>query len=356
MEFQRTLVGERCVYTDCAILGAMSQQDQGLREKPRDLPSKGILPYVGLGVGVTLTIALYVIVSAIRALTNVETALIWSVGLLLNLCGSFLLGRRSQREVAEERATVLARSALRRVVSLRDALQRLQDLIEEERNVLAERANARDLRVNEMLEVSFALQGLKNLFSVVTEHIATAEDAIEDWKDVAPQEWEQIQQQMDLAARIEELEPQVQQAQSLAETIERSGEEQAERAVRAERRAEELSDEVKKLRDQLAELRRRSPVAISPATTTGPKIKRVDVPDDFPAVGSPLDAIGSVGASIFSGYSRCQLCNRSMGILDTPRQCVNCERSVCPRHVTSEEQDPDGPRCVECWKSETNSQ
>ena len=108
----------------------------------------------------------FVYLSTIRTLTNLENILFQFFVLGIGLTGSFIFGRRSASAAAREVIRPHARSAFRRLISLYKGLSRVAITIEgnEEDNVK-----------------------LKIIEAIVVDQMFTADDALEDWRDVIPE-------------------------------------------------------------------------------------------------------------------------------------------------------------------------
>ena len=90
------------------------------------------------------------------------------------LLGSFIFGKSSARDAAIEVIRPHARAAFRRVTALYNSLYRLSVKIEE-------------------LKRDGPDQRLDLIQALVHEHIATGQDAIEDWRDIVPEEVNEIE-------------------------------------------------------------------------------------------------------------------------------------------------------------------
>ena len=119
-----------------------------------------------------------------RALTSTEAALFQVVILILGLGGSALLGRAYEQQAAANMVKPHARSAFRRLLSLYSGLGRLQTSVQERRRSLASMTDPETSAVD-LTDVDAAL----NLIEMqVVEQIGTADDAMEDWRDLVPDE------------------------------------------------------------------------------------------------------------------------------------------------------------------------
>lgn len=122
--------------------------------------------------GVAMAIVM-VRTSADRALTPLEASLFQLLALGLSISGSFIAGRQSALRAAKDIIRPHARSAFRRVWSLYESLSRLAQQIQLFQD------NEPPLEAERMLDV---------LAAMVTEQLATGGDAIEDWRDIVPED------------------------------------------------------------------------------------------------------------------------------------------------------------------------
>ena len=114
-----------------------------------------------------------------RTLTGLESAL-WQIFVFASgLVGSFIFGRQSAREAAREVIKPHARSAFRRLLSLYYSLSRAATAIES--------AQVSDSQENYQV-------ALARLEEIVTEQMSTADDALEDWRDIVPEDVEELEQ------------------------------------------------------------------------------------------------------------------------------------------------------------------
>jgi hypothetical protein len=111
-----------------------------------------------------------VYIASERDLTSLENALLQAFSLALGLIGSFQFGKQSAKDAAKELIKPHARSAFRRLISLYESLSRVGYVIEET-------SDAYDSSIT-----------MGKLQAIVIEQLATADDAIEDWNDIVPEE------------------------------------------------------------------------------------------------------------------------------------------------------------------------
>jgi len=143
-----------------------------------------ILILASLGVAVTFSL-----VAAYRSLTALENVLLQVFSLGIGLIGSYVLGRESAREAAKALVKPHARSAFRRSLSLYRSLSRLALAIQS-----AQSTNDADPLRQAILE---------RLEGIVVEQIATADDALEDWRDIVPEDVEELRARLLTRDKVE---------------------------------------------------------------------------------------------------------------------------------------------------------
>jgi hypothetical protein len=116
----------------------------------------------------------FVVLASTRDLTALENTLLQVASLGLGLWGSYLMGKESAKDAARDLIKPHARSAFRRLISLYKSLSRLAIAIQSSREAVAQNAQA--------------IAVLDRLEAMVTEQIGTADDALEDWNDLVPDE------------------------------------------------------------------------------------------------------------------------------------------------------------------------
>jgi hypothetical protein len=137
----------------------------------------GALAVLGIGVA-----GFYVFISSTRSLTPLESVLLQLMSLAFSLVGSFLLGRRFTKGIPS------ARSAFRRLQALYHGLSIIAAAIESSRTSES---------IEEYRNVMSLLEGL------VCSQLVTADDALEDWKDIVPEDVADLQQCLDAAEQSE---------------------------------------------------------------------------------------------------------------------------------------------------------
>ncbi|MDE0425559.1 MAG: hypothetical protein OXN25_11870 [Candidatus Poribacteria bacterium] len=116
-----------------------------------------------------------------RTLSGLESIL-WQIFVFAGgLAGSFIFGRQSAREAARELVKPHARSAFRRLIFLYLTLRRAASAIE----------SAQDSESQENYQVMLA-----RLEEIVAAQLITADDALEDWNDIVPEEVEELKHKL----------------------------------------------------------------------------------------------------------------------------------------------------------------
>lgn len=122
---------------------------------------------------VTIVISVvFVYIATQRTLTALEGILLQAFALITGLLGSFLFGKQSAKDAASEIIKPHARSAFRRLMSLYESLSRVATEIEDSG------------KSDEMK--------LARLDAIVIEQLSTADDALDDWQDIVPEEVAEI--------------------------------------------------------------------------------------------------------------------------------------------------------------------
>ena len=131
---------------------------------------------------ILVLLAPVIIVASIRDLTSLEIIMFQVLTLGIGVLVSFWVGRASATEAARDVVRPHARSALRTILLLRDSLYRLSIMIEEFKQ------GSDDVRLD-MIQ------------SVVNEQIPIGRSAVEDWRDVVPDDVDEV-----LKRRVEQTE------------------------------------------------------------------------------------------------------------------------------------------------------
>lgn len=108
-------------------------------------------------------------------------ALLQAITLVFTIVGAYYFATASARVAAEEMVRPHVRSAFRRVQNLYAGLGRL----------LREIDSQLDFHVGD----DKAMLSLQLIKSIVIEQASTADDALEDWRDLVPDEIQQLEQQ-----------------------------------------------------------------------------------------------------------------------------------------------------------------
>lgn len=143
-----------------------------------------LVPALFLSASVLIA-AIFISLSSDRNLTTLESSLFQIFTLSVGLIGSYLLGKESAAKNARELMKPHARSAFRRLVALYQGLSRIDGEIQVSRLSMSA-----DQYVNSCLG---KLEGM------VTEQIATAADALEDWNDIVPEDVQELKEKLESA-------------------------------------------------------------------------------------------------------------------------------------------------------------
>jgi hypothetical protein len=145
-------------------------------------PISSKVPGFLLVLGSIATILVPVWVSFERPLSSVEMTLVQGAGLALGLWGSHLFGKLSAKESARELVEVHARSAFRRLIALYSALGRMAQTV----------ARAQSRPGRKQVDSGH----LEVLQEQIVQQIDLASDAMEDWRDIVPEEVAVVEEQM----------------------------------------------------------------------------------------------------------------------------------------------------------------
>ena len=125
-------------------------------------------------------LGLFNYVSTIRDLTYLELTISQILPLAVGLFGSYIFGQQSATKAGREIIKPYARSAFRRLLSLYMSISRVA-------NIIAMSKNSED---------SHGILG--KIEAIVGEQLATADDALEDWRDIAPEEVDELSRKIQI--------------------------------------------------------------------------------------------------------------------------------------------------------------
>ena len=132
-------------------------------------------------------VATLVIVSSIRELNPLESILLQVLILGTGVWATYLISQQSAVNTARDLLKPSARSAFRRAISLYRGLYSMKEIIGQSRNNSQHAAE----QVVDLIEVVVNLQ------------INTAEDALEDWRDLVPDEVADLESALRKQQRIQ---------------------------------------------------------------------------------------------------------------------------------------------------------
>lgn len=139
-----------------------------------------VLLLLGLGVS-----GFFVYEATARTITPLEGVLFQFFALAAGLTGSFIFGKQSARAAAQEIIKPHARSAFRRLTSLYLGLSKIARAIKAARNLRSDSVE------------------LAELDGLVMSQLATADDALEDWRDIVPEELDDLRQRLSASSSDE---------------------------------------------------------------------------------------------------------------------------------------------------------
>jgi hypothetical protein len=134
-----------------------------------------------LGLGTAIFV---VVTSADHPLSQRETALFQIIEVGLTLVGAFFVGQRGASAAAADIVRPHAKSAFRRLTSLYEGLGRLGRSIDDRRSFLERVSN----KAKSTVDMAHVEAQLDILAVQVIAELATANDAMEDWRDLVPDE------------------------------------------------------------------------------------------------------------------------------------------------------------------------
>lgn len=142
-------------------------------------------------VAVSLVLAGVTVYVALQKPSNIlAAAVLQAITLVFSTYGAYVFATASVQSAAQELIRPHARSAFRRVRRIYEALVRIVQLIEQQ---LAEFDVARQPGNLSAVDYQYARLTLVMLGQIVTEQANTVDDALEDWRDLVPDEVQAIE-------------------------------------------------------------------------------------------------------------------------------------------------------------------
>jgi len=136
---------------------------------------KYILPAILIIVALII-MAMFIYISSTRELSTIENTLFQVFIFGLGVQGSYIIGKLSENKTAFEIIKPHAKSSFRRIHALFLSLSRLLYAIEDSR-----KENSSDKTAV-----------IDKLEAIIIEKVATADDALEDWRDIVQDEVEEV--------------------------------------------------------------------------------------------------------------------------------------------------------------------
>ena len=113
-----------------------------------------------------------------RQLTEFESVVFQVVTMSAGLLGSYLIGRRTSKELIQKAVRPHARSAFRRLISLYRSIARVATTIEAP-------------------ELEDDRRKIAVIKAIVVEQLDTADDALEDWQDLDPDSVSELRKKLE---------------------------------------------------------------------------------------------------------------------------------------------------------------
>lgn len=191
----RVATRSRCLAKPSRSTGLGSRRGELKKGKVRSV--RGIAlwarqqPRSGYIVAVAVALAtLTVYVGTDKPPNALAASILQAVTILLSVFGSYEFGKASARQAARDLIAPHASSAFRRMLNLYRALGRQNDAL------AAQTARLQELEDNKgKVEMSHVAASLYTLRAMVIEQIATADDAMSDWRDIVPDEVARIERE-----------------------------------------------------------------------------------------------------------------------------------------------------------------
>jgi len=145
--------------------------------------TSAVSPAVVVAIVLTMTAIVLAVIGGIHsvkaALSPLEAAYSHGIALLLGIAGSFWGGSLSSRNAAKEIVRPTARSGFRRVRSIYVGLSRIAKDID-------------SLDLEDGAAQNTNLIAIGRIQSTVEAFLATADDAMEEWSDIVPEEVQEL--------------------------------------------------------------------------------------------------------------------------------------------------------------------
>ena len=143
------------------------------------------LPLIALTGVFAIALVTVIVLSSIRPLHPSVQYVFQAITLVAALLGSYRFGRNTAKEAAYDVIRPHARAALRRILTLRDSLFRLSIRIEDYK------IDQYDVR-------------LDVIQAIIDEQIPTGGSAVEDWRDIVPEDVDEILRAWPTQGRVEQ--------------------------------------------------------------------------------------------------------------------------------------------------------
>lgn len=136
---------------------------------------------------IAVSVVLAILTVAVAVADNKLAAGVLQAGtLVFSTYGAWLLSKHTAAEAGREGVRRQARPAFRRVLNLYAAIIRQGVAVQEETNILEGLAVSVEGR--DFLELAHVRGSMRRLHAMTVEQAATGRDALDDWRDIVPQE------------------------------------------------------------------------------------------------------------------------------------------------------------------------
>lgn len=139
---------------------------------------------------IVVLLALTILVTGNRHSTKLENGLLQFVAFAISTAIAIAIGYISAREQAKEIVRPHGRKAVRRIVTLGSGIQSFRSILESERERMEHQASQ-----SGQIQAFEVQKTFEVLSSQVGGQLRVVEDAIEDWRDVVPEEVAAIETQ-----------------------------------------------------------------------------------------------------------------------------------------------------------------
>jgi len=150
-------------------------------------------PSTWLAIATVVLVCITVVVQAQTPPNVLASAILQACALIFSVGTAYVFGRQSTAAAAQELIKPHAASAFRRMLNLYKGLGRIRNKIT---SISVELSALRKIDDPSLIEFQHVTWVIQMLDAMVLEQVATGEDALDDWRDLAPDEVARIEQQL----------------------------------------------------------------------------------------------------------------------------------------------------------------